>query len=119
MAKLRGLKGVSIASASEIDLGTPLGDYFLITGTTTINTIKFSRVGTVITKFEGVLTLTPSASLVLITSANIVTSAGDICFWRSEEDGTWTMINYVRKDGTSLINNTIDSNAVAYAIALG
>ena len=103
MTVVRGAKGISIASASEIDLGTPLGDYFLITGTTSISSIKFSRVGTVITKFEGVLTLVHSSLLELITSANIVTEAGDVCIWRSEENGSWTMISYSRKSGASLV----------------
>jgi hypothetical protein len=95
---VRGAKGISLSSASNIDIGGQIGDYFLITGTTTINTFSFSRAGTIILKFAASLTLTHSASLSLISSANIITSAGDIAVFRSEEDGNWTMVDYTRKN---------------------
>jgi len=70
------VKGANIASAATINLTTATGNLVHITGTTTITaiTIPVGAKRTVI--FDGALTLTHSAALLLPGGANIVTTAG-------------------------------------------
>ena len=112
-----GRKGVSVASATLIDFDSLTGDYFLITGTTTIAGFAYALAGTEITTvFQSVLILTHSSSFDLLGSENWISEANDKAVWRSEGSSGWTMINYIRESG---LNNNNDNNAVAYAIALG
>ena len=71
------IAGADIASASTVTI--PLeGNYFKITGTTTITGFASTRAGrTVWVTFSEILTLTSSASFSLPDSANITTAAGD------------------------------------------
>jgi hypothetical protein len=71
-------KGADVASATGLTLGTD-GNYFDVTGTTTIATIDTVAVGTVVKlHFDAILTLTNSADLVLPSGADIATAAGDV-----------------------------------------
>lgn len=101
---LNEAKFADIASAATTDIGGAAGNYGHITGTTTITALGTAQAGSRrITVFDGILTLTHNAtSMILITGANITTAAGDAAEWESEGSGNWRMVNYARKDGTSL-----------------
>lgn len=93
----------SIASASTCDIGTVDAELITVTGTTTITSLG-STLGATgygvhkLLTFAGALTLTHSASLACITSANITTAAGDSCMVEYSSSG-WTMLWYARKTG--------------------
>ena len=83
-------KGLNIASASSITIPNE-GNYFEVTGTTTINSIADSWNGRhIVLKFQGVATLTHSASLVLY-GENITTAAGDILTFINDTTGVWRL----------------------------
>ena len=76
-------KGADIVSASGITLGTD-GNYFVITGTTTINTITatdWQAGAVVILQFSGILTVTHNSGgtndILLGNATNFVTAAGN------------------------------------------
>jgi hypothetical protein len=98
-------KGTDIASATTTDIGAATGNYVQITGTTTI-----TGLGTIAqgawrnVTFTGVLTLTYNAtSLILPTSANITTAAGDTALFMSEGAGNWRCLFYSRRSGAALV----------------
>ena len=85
-----------VASASTVDLGAVTsGDYFHISGTTTIT--AFGTVAAGIKRvlvFDGALILTHNAtSLILPAGSNMTTVAGDIFEFISEGSGNWRCIN--------------------------
>ena len=99
-------KGADIASASALTLGTD-GNYFDVTGTTTITSIGTTgSIGTVVKlHFDGILTLTHNAtSLVLPSGANIVTAVGDEAEFIEESVGSFRCTSYVKADGTSIVS---------------
>lgn len=100
---------VSLASSTNPALGATASNNVTITGTTTI--AGFDNVADGITrvvKFSGILQLTYNAtSLILPTSANITTSAGDIAVFRSLGSGNWECIEYTRRDGTALSGSSV------------
>lgn len=85
-----GAKGAAIASAATLTL-TEDGDYFDVTGTTTVTAISARRSGARITlQFSGALTLTHNAtSLILQGATNLVTAAGDVLTFVSNGAGNW------------------------------
>ena len=87
------IAGADIASASTVTI--PLeGNYFKITGTTTIAGFASSKAGrTVWIKFAGSLTLTNSTTFSTLTGADVTTQSGDISAWLF--DGTnWICLLY-------------------------
>jgi len=98
-------KGADIASANDLALGTD-GNYFDITGTTTINGMTDKAAGTVIKlHFDGAVTLThagsPSAGytkLYCIGAANYTTTAGDEIEFVYESTDGWRMTNVLNQD---------------------
>lgn len=97
-------QGSNIASAGTISIGE--GGFFHVTGTTTITDIDWATDkagrGSWIC-FDGALTLTYNATtLILPTSANITTAAGDIAYFVSEGSDVARCLMYYRKDGTAL-----------------
>ena len=93
---LKTAKGADVASATALALGAD-GNYFDITGTTTIATINTIAVGTQVTlHFDDALTLTHSADLVLPGGADITTAAGDEATFIEYAAGDWRCINYQR-----------------------
>lgn len=88
-------KGADLASASTLTLGTD-GNYFDVTGTTTITAISSMAAGSLIRlKFEGALTLTHnSTSLILPWGQNIPTQNGDVAEFVSEGSGNWRCTSY-------------------------
>lgn len=97
-------KFADIASAATTNIGAAAGNYGHVTGTITTTALGTAQAGasrTVV--YDGAQLLTHHAtSMILITGANITTAAGDVAEWRSEGSGNWRMVNYARKDGTSL-----------------
>lgn len=88
-------KGADVASATALTLGSD-GNYFDVTGTTTIASIAAKGVGTVVkVHFDGILTLTHHATdLVLPGGANITTAAGDEAEFIEYVAGDWRCTNY-------------------------
>lgn len=114
----RWAKGADVASASALTLGTD-GNYFDITGTTTITSIGSLGVGTwVKLHFDGALTLTHHATdLVLAGGANITTAAGDEIEFAEYASGDWRMVGGVKADGTAWVGGGANV-AVAGTFAL-
>jgi len=88
-------KGADVASAATLTLGDD-GNYFDITGTTTITAIATKGVGTVVKlHFDGALILTHNATdLVLPGGVNITTAAGDEAEFVEYATGDWRCTNY-------------------------
>jgi hypothetical protein len=88
-------KGNDIASAGALTLGAD-GNYFDITGTTTVTSITTIKIGTVVKlHFDAILTLTHHATdLVLPGGANITTAAGDEAEFIEYATGDWRCTNY-------------------------
>ncbi len=95
-------KGADLASATTLTLGSD-GSYFDVTGTTTITGISAIGVGAVISlQFDGALTLTHSATLVLPDSLNITTESTDIAtLIQDDATPTWRLLTFSRADATS------------------
>lgn len=81
-------KGADIASASTINLTTATGNLVHVTGTTTITAITLASGYDRTVVFDGALTLTHGASLILPGAANIVTAAGDVAIFRGDATAT-------------------------------
>jgi len=90
---LIGAKGADIASTAAVTLGTD-GNYFDITGTTTITSLSTLGAGRiVILQFDGVLTFTHnSTNLILAGGVNATTQAGDVIGLISLGSGNWREI---------------------------
>tara|TARA_R100000808_G_scaffold17647_1_gene38939 strand:+ start:149 stop:1831 length:1683 start_codon:yes stop_codon:yes gene_type:complete len=93
--QIRWSKGADVASAASLTLGTD-GNYFDITGTTTITSIGSLAIGTVVKlHFDGALTLTHNATdLILPGAANITTAAGDEAEFIEYASGDWRCTAY-------------------------
>lgn len=101
-------KGADIASANALTLGSD-GNYFDITGTTTINSIGAVGVGTVIKlHFDAALTLTYNATdLILPGAKNITTSSGDEAEFIEYATGDWICTKYQKANGNPVINSIV------------
>lgn len=95
-------QSANIASAATVVLNSVGGDYSHITGTTAITAITLARGAERTVVFDGILTLTNSASLILKSLANITTAVGDTAIFRGEASGVVRCISYDRADGTSI-----------------
>lgn len=93
-------RGADIASAATTDIGAAGGNYVTITGTTTITALGTVQAGTWrLVRFAGALTLNHNAtSLILPTTADITTVAGDTALFVSEGSGNWRCAMYMRGD---------------------
>ena len=83
-------KGADLASGTTVTPGTD-GNYFDITGTTTITAIGSLQAGSVVIfHFDGILTLTHNAtSLILQGATNLTTAAGDVVAFISRDGTNW------------------------------
>lgn len=108
-------KGTDIASAATTDIGAATGNYVVVTGTTTITALGTVQAGTRrIVNFSGILTLTHNGtSLILPTSANITTAAGDTATFVSLGSGNWVCTNYMRASGAALVGSLKDTILVS------
>ncbi len=104
-------KGADIASAATTDIGAATGEYVEVTGTVTITGLGTVAAGTKrIVRFTGILTLTYNAtSLILPSSANILTAVDDIAEFISLGSGNWICTRFSRKNGNTL---TVGSTAI-------
>lgn len=111
-------KGADIASANALTLGTD-GNYFDVTGTTTITSIGTIKIGFIVRlHFDGVLTVTHNATdLILPSGNNIVTQAGDELTFIEFATGDWRLIAANRPIDTK--GADIASNAVLPVLAPG
>lgn len=104
--QVRWSQGADIASATSLILGDD-GNFFNVTGTTTIDGIGLKGIGTVvILKFSGALTLTnDGVTFDLPASGNITTVAGDRAMFVETNLGGWSCVEYLRATGAPLIIN--------------
>lgn len=93
-----------VASAGTADIGVAASNNVRITGTTTITSLGTAAAGiTRRVRFAGALTLTYNAvSLILPTSASIVTAADDMAEFTSLGSGNWICTSFTRKSGAAL-----------------
>lgn len=111
-------KGANIASASTLTLGTD-GNYFHVTGTTTITALSGSASPVLLT-FDGALTLTHNGtSLILPGAANVTTAAGDTAIFVSEGSGNWRCLSFQRGNGRAFDAGKGTDVASATTVALG
>ena len=98
-------KGADIVSTNVLVIGTD-GNYFDVTGTTAITSIRTVKVGTeVVLQFDGVLTLTHHATnLILPGGEDIVTSAGDHAVLREYDTGKWRLVSFLHADAGVMID---------------
>lgn len=103
-------KGADVASAGALTLGTD-GNYFDITGTTSVTSIGTLGVGTwARLHFDAALTLTHHATdLILPGAANIVTAAGDEAEFVEYAAGDWRCVNYTKANGRAVLDPQIES----------
>lgn len=103
--QMRWSKGSDIASSGTLTIGTD-GNYFDVTGTTSITSFGTLAVGTVVKlHFDAILTLTHHATdLILPGGANITTAAGDEAEFVEYAAGDYRCVNYTKADGTSVIS---------------
>jgi len=109
---VEGTKGVDIASAGTMVIGTD-GGYFDITGTTGITamTVAAGRVFTL--QFDGVVTLTHSSTLYLSGAANFTTEANDHMTFISVAANDVRQIGTGLKDGGSPVAS-VHTGSVAF-----
>ena len=95
---------VNLASAATVDIGAQNSTLINITGTTTITSFGAKYNGPRYIRFDGVLTLTNSATLVLPGAANITTAAGDsaIAVPLGLPATGWRVAAYQRADGQAI-----------------
>ena len=107
-------KGADVASGTALTLGTD-GNYFDITGTTTITSIATLGIGTVVRlHFDGILTFTHHATnLILPGGADILTAAGDEAELIEYASGDWRLLSYQR--GVGVVQETLVGGIVAFA----
>lgn len=91
---LKQVKGTDVASALALSLGD--GNYFDVTGTTTITSINTKGIGTVVRlHFDAALVLTHhTTDLILPGAANITTAAGDEAEFIEYASGDWRCLSY-------------------------
>lgn len=98
--------GTNIASQTTLPI-TNNGNYYTVTGSSTITGIAATYVGLEIElNFAGVLQLTHNGtSFILPSATNITTAAGDVAKFREISSGNWKCTRYTRADGTSLVGS--------------
>ena len=89
-------KGGDLVSAAALVLDTD-GNYFDVTGTTTITSVGTKPIGTrIMLQFDGIVTVTHNATtLILAGGVNFVTVAGNLLELISEGSGNWREVGRV------------------------
>lgn len=103
-SQIQWSKGADVASATALVLLTD-GNYFDVTGTTTVTSFNTTAVGTQIKlHFDGACILTHhSSDLVLPSGANITTAAGDEAEFIEYASGDYRCTNYTRATGKAVV----------------
>lgn len=111
---VRSLAFATMASASTTDIGSSTSPNVNITGVTTITSFGTTAPsGTLwLVKFAAALTLTHSSNLVLPSSANITTEAGDQALAYHEGSGVWNIFFFSRASGKPLVDGIIGKHTV-------
>jgi len=108
-----------IASAATTDIGAQLTTLLRVTGTTGITSFGTNYNGPRFLIFQGIVTLTHSATLVLPGAANITTAANDALV-AVPISGGWQVVAYQKADGSALsaplIAATTAGTSTAYTI---
>jgi hypothetical protein len=118
--QIRWSKGSDVASGTALTLGAD-GNYFDITGTTTITSISALAVGTVVMlHFDGILWIAHhAADLILPGAANILTAAGDEVVFVEYATGDWRCISYTKASGVAVVVGDYKPGGADVAIADG
>jgi hypothetical protein len=89
-------EGSALAASASVNLSTATGNYLHITGAFNgINSFGICPAGArFILVFDGVCTLTDSATLILPGGSDITTAAGDCAMLVSEGSGNWKMVAF-------------------------
>lgn len=96
---------VNVASAAMCNIGAADAEQVNITGTVAITSLGSVKHRTVRVRFAASLVLTYNATtLILPTSGDIVTEAGDTALMRSDASGNWRCLFYQRAHGRALVN---------------
>lgn len=105
-ATVKLAKGADVASAGALPLITD-GNYFDVTGTTSITSMNTMGVGTqIVLHFDGALILTHHATdLILPSGANITTAAGDEAGFIEYATGDWRCVYYTKATGRALVSD--------------
>lgn len=115
-AEVRWHKGASIASGSELTLGTT-GNFHHVTGNVTITAISAKQHGTrMLLYFVSDPLIAHSASLVLPNASNIQVLPGTLYEFISEGSGTWRMLNNDSLNGV-VITSPADDQVLQYVAA--
>lgn len=94
-------EGAAIASAASIDLDAATGNFVHVTGTTGISTITLAQGAQRDVIFDGALTLTHGASL-LLGGANITTHANMLLRFRGEGSGVTRLVGGMTATGKAI-----------------
>lgn len=98
-------KGADVASATTINLTATMGDFVHVTGATPISTITIPVGAQRTVIFDGILTLTHGAALLIPGAANITTAAGDRMVVRGDTAGA-NVVSYTRANGTPVVSTS-------------
>jgi len=101
-----GVKGSDIASAATLDITSPDGDLRHVTGTTGITAITLPVGAERTLIFDGTLTLTHSAALLLPGAANITTAANDRLTVRGDTGGA-IVTHYTKASGRAVSSSLV------------
>jgi hypothetical protein len=96
------VRGADIPSTGTINLQTATGNLVHVTGTTAITAVTLNSGAEREVIFDGILTLTNSANLILPTAANITTAVGDAATFRGEPAGAVRVTKYQPANGRAL-----------------
>lgn len=101
----------NVAAGTTVDIGAQLSTSINITGTGTISSFGTNYNGPRFIRFDGVCTLTHSATLVIPGSVNITTAAGDtsIVVPLGNPATGWRLIALQRADGSVTATNVTAS----------
>lgn len=108
---LRFAEGAAVASATAIDLDAATGNFLHITGTTTIATITLNQGAMRWVVFDGALTLTHSANL-LLGGSDLTTHANMLLCFIGEGSGVTRLIGGMTASGRSIV----ESVAIQYGV---
>lgn len=95
--KKQFIRGSDITVTGSGSITMPVeGSYFVVNGSGyAISGLTANYNGRIVTvEFTGALTLTNSASFILVSGVNITTAAGDVAIFVNETGSTWRCISY-------------------------
>lgn len=102
IAKVNWSLGSDVTSASTIDLTAATGQIVDVTGTTGISAVTLGQGQARWVRFTGALTITAGASLILPTTGNITTAAGDYALFVGYASSVVRLAQYQKKSGNSI-----------------